>query len=84
MKTYKDYLDQEIVSACKAFEEAKAKAIEELENMTIWTATEYGAGYASHIDKITRFAAEVQKLSQAFRVFERIEGGKYTKIEGKV
>ena len=81
MNTYKDYLNQEIERACKEFEEAKAKAIRELENMTIWTATEYGAGYASHIDNVTKYAAEVQALSQAFRVLERVEQGAYTKIE---
>lgn len=81
MDTYKDYLNQEIERAAHSFDEAKAKAIRELENMTVWTATEYGAGYASHIDEVTRWAAEVQKLSQAFRVYERIQEGAYMKIE---
>jgi len=81
MDTYKDYLNQEIEKAAHNFDEAKAKAIRELENMTVWTAAEYGAGYASHIDEVTRWAAEVQKLSQAFRVFERVQEGAYMKIE---
>ena len=51
IQAYKDYLNQEIERAAHRFDEAKAKAIRELENMTVWTATEYGAGYASHIDE---------------------------------
>ena len=51
IQAYKDYLNQEIERAAHRFDEAKAKAILELENMTVWTATEYGAGYASHIDE---------------------------------
>jgi hypothetical protein len=65
IQAYKDYLNQEIERAAHNFDEAKAKAIRELENMTVWTATEYGAGYASHIDEVTRWATEVHKLSQA-------------------
>lgn len=80
IQAYKDYLNQEIERAAHRFDEAKAKAIRELENMTVWTATEYGAGYASHIDEVTRWAAEVQKLSQAYRVFENAERNAYQKI----
>lgn len=70
VQVYKDYLNEEIERAARNFDEAKAKAIHELENMTVWTAKEYGAGYASHIEDVTRWAAELQKLSQAFSVFE--------------
>lgn len=70
IQAYKDYLNQEIEKAAHRFDEAKAKAIRELKNMTVWTATEYGAGYASHIDEVTRWATEMQKLSQAFEIFE--------------
>lgn len=80
MNAYKDYLNQEIEKACRNFDEAKQKAIRELENMTVWTASEYGAGYASQIEHITRWAAEVQKLSQAYEVFERAEQVAYNKI----
>ena len=80
IQAYKDYLNQEIERAAHRFDEAKAKAIRELENMTVWTATEYGAGYASHIDEVTRWAAEVQKISQAYRVFENAERNAYQKI----
>lgn len=73
---YKEFLDNEIVNACKNFEEAKRKAIEELNTMSVWTATEYGAGYAAHIEQITRYAAEVQKLSYAYRAYEAMEKNK--------
>ena len=81
MDTFKDYLNQEIENAAHKFDEAKKRAIRELENMTVWIAVDYGAGYASHIDEVTRWAAEVQKLSQAYRVLEHATEGKYTKIE---
>lgn len=80
MDTFKDYLNQEIENAAHKFDEAKTRAIRELENMTVWNATEYGAGYASHIDEVTRWATEVQKLSQAYRVYERVQQGAYMKI----
>lgn len=80
IQAYKDYLNQEIERAAHSYDEAKAKAIRELENMTVWTATEYGAGYASHIDEVTRWAAEVQKLSHVYRIFERSENNEFQKI----
>lgn len=68
--TYKDYLNKEIESAARNFEEAKAKAIRELSNMTVWTATYYGAGYATRIDEVTRWAAEVRRLGNMYKAFE--------------
>lgn len=73
IQKYKDYLNEEIVTAAHNYEEAKKKAIRELETMTVWTAIEYGAGYACHIDNVTRYATELQKLSRAYKVLEILE-----------
>ena len=73
MDAYKEYLDKEILNAAQKFEEAKKKAIHELEGMSTWTASDLGAGYACHIEDVTKWAAELQKLSQAYRVFESMQ-----------
>lgn len=66
---YKKFLDEQIEEAAKNFEQAKLKAIIELQNMTIWAASEYGAGYAAHIEYITKYASQVKELSYAWRVY---------------
>ena len=72
-EAYKNYLNQQIVSAAHNFDEAKANAISELEKMTVFSATEYGAGFLTEIDNVTRWATEVQKLSQIYEVLKRLE-----------
>lgn len=69
---YKKFLDDQIEIASHNFQEAKEKAIRELQAMTVWTASEYGAGYASQIEKITKYAAELQQLGYQYRVFNNM------------
>ena len=69
-KDYMEFLNKEIEKACKNFEEAKEKAIRELERMTICEAVTYGAGYAIHIDDVSMYAAEVKKLNDLFNAYK--------------
>ena len=69
---YKEYLNQEIEKACRNFEEAKRKAIRDLEAMTIRDATNYGAAYFTHIDNVTKYAAEAERLNDLLRAYNYI------------
>lgn len=61
---------KELEKALQKFEAAKAEAIESLKNMRVHTAVDFGAGLACHIDDVTRYAAEVQKLQEFLRMVE--------------
>ena len=73
MDNFKNILNEQIEDACRKFDKAKEKAIREIQSMSVWTAKEFGAGYASHIEQMTRYAAEVEQLSYLFRVYEGME-----------
>lgn len=61
---------KEMENALQRFESAKAEAIECLKNMSVHTAVDFGAGYACHIDKVTRYAAEVKKCADLLSMIE--------------
>lgn len=73
---YKEYLERQAKEAEEAFNNAKAEAIKDLQAMTAFTAVEYGAGYASHVDKITAAAARWKMAAEALRAYKFLEGGK--------
>ena len=75
MTTFKDILNQKIEEAAKNFEQAKKDAIKDIEGITVGSAAEYGAGYYSHIEDITRYASEIRKLSEMFRYYEALNKG---------
>ena len=65
-ENYKKFLDDQVERAAHNFQEAKEKAIRELQAMTVWTASEYGAGYASQIENAIDEAKEIRAyFSQA-------------------
>ncbi len=63
-QNYGEYLSEEFDRACKEFEKAKQEAAAEILSMTHFTATDFGAAYASHIDKITVAAMKVRTLAE--------------------
>lgn len=67
---YRDYLNEQIEQAAKKFETAKQEAIRSLENMTVFDASFYGAGYAAHIDNVTAAARELETLSKVFNRYQ--------------
>ena len=81
MADFKDLLNTQIEEVAHKFDEAKNRAIEELQKLNTNLAAEYGAGYAIHIDEVTKYAAELQRLSKIYRVYENFEAGRYAKIE---
>ncbi|MCM1026069.1 MAG: hypothetical protein NC432_06515 [Roseburia sp.] len=69
-KNYIECLNEEYEKAETAFNEAKAEAIREIENMTPFIAVDYGAGYASHIERITKAAASMKAIAEARSAYE--------------
>lgn len=76
LNSYAEYLGYEYKKAVKNFEDAKAEAVRSLEGMQSFMAEQYGAGYASHIDKISVHAAKVQALAEAIKAYEHFSGKK--------
>ncbi len=72
----KEYLERQVKEAEEAFDNAKAKAIKDLRDLTAFTAVEYGTGYAIHVDKITAAAARWKMAAEALRAYNFLEGGK--------
>lgn len=63
-----------MISTAEAdFEEAKFSAIKDLEGMSIHLATDFGAAYATHIDKVTCSASKIKTL------YEVLQGYKFHK-----
>ncbi|MCM1218117.1 MAG: hypothetical protein NC548_26825 [Lachnospiraceae bacterium] len=69
-KNYIEYLNKEYQKAEAAFNKAKAEAIQEIENMTSFIAVDYGAGYASRIERITKAAASMKAIAEARSAYE--------------
>ena len=67
---YLEYLNKEYSKAESEFNNAKNEAIREIENMTPFIAADYGAGYASRIEKITRAAASMRATAEARSAYE--------------
>lgn len=67
---YRDYLNEQIELAAKKFETAKQEAIRSLENMTVFDASFYGAGYAAHIENVTAAARELETISKVFNRYQ--------------
>jgi len=70
MDKFLESLDKEIVKAAKDFETAKADAIRELQAMDVFTAVNYGAGYATKIDAVTMHASRLYHLNQMYRRYK--------------
>lgn len=69
-KNYLDYLENQFKEANTMFEEAKAKAIKDIENITAWNAADFGAAYYTKIDKITQAGERLITIANALRVYK--------------
>ena len=67
---YLEYLENEMKKSVEAFEEAKKQAAEEILNMNYFTAQDFGAAYASHIDKVTAAAARIKATAEAMDAYK--------------
>ena len=67
---YRVYLEEELKEAEKKFENAKKEAAEEIANMSFLMAEDFGAAYASHIDKVTSAAARIKAINEMIRVYD--------------
>lgn len=72
-KDYREYLEEELKRAQQKFEKAKMDSIKEIEEMNFLMAEDFGAAYASHIDKITAAAAKINALREAIQVFDYMQ-----------
>ncbi len=68
--TYREQLQYEYDSTVEAFEKAKKEAMKELEQLDVYRAMDYGAGYATHIDKISVAAGKVTALASQIRAYD--------------
>lgn len=69
-QNFKEDLADKYRKAEEGFQDAKKEAARAIENMEARVALEYGAAYASHIDKVTAAAARVMELGQVIRAFQ--------------
>ena len=69
-KNYLEYLTEELSKAEVAFEEAKAEAVKKISSMDPWQAHDFGAGYASQVERITRAASKIMILRESLKAFE--------------
>lgn len=67
---YRVYLEEELKEAEKKFENAKKEAAEEIANMSFLMAEDFGAAYASHIDKVTSAAARIKTINEMIQVYD--------------
>lgn len=72
-KNYNEYLKSELEKAISNFEETKKEAAREIETMTYFEATDFGAAYASRIDKVTEAAAKIRAIAEAINAYEYFE-----------
>lgn len=70
MKNYLEYLESELKKSVEAFEKAKKQAAEDILNMNHFTAQDFGAAYASHIDKVTAAAAKIKATTEALEAYK--------------
>lgn len=74
--TYIQHLKIEQTNASCEFEQAKENAIQEIKALTPLTAMDFGADYVSHINKISRAAANLESITEAVNVYEYFENNK--------
>ncbi len=69
-RTYKQHLEEELSKAEKEFEDAKKAVAEEIFNIEWHIAVDYGAAYASHIEKVTKAAVKVQAIGKMLHEYK--------------
>lgn len=68
--TYIEYLREEFKKASDEFAQAKNEAINDLNRMTHFTAVDFGAAYATHIDKVTVAATKLKTIADSIAAYE--------------
>lgn len=71
---YREYLNEEFEKAQSEFEKAKQDAAAEIMRMSHFSATDFGAAYASHIDKVTASAAKLRTIAECLNTFDYFQG----------
>lgn len=67
---YLKYLENELDKAVKAFDLAKKEAANQILKMNYYLAEDFGAAYASNIDKVTAAAAKIKATSEAIDAYK--------------
>ena len=65
---YVEELKNQLDKAEREFIEAKKEAIKQLQYMGTYEALEFGAAYFTHIDKVTKAAAELKKIQELLAI----------------
>ena len=71
---YLEYLEGKLKDATDRCTEAQENAAKEIKEMPWYTARDYGAGYASHVENITKYAAQMEAWCEAIRAYKNMEG----------
>lgn len=69
-KTYRAYLERQLQEARTEFEQAKAEAIRDLENMNQWNASDTGAAYSTRIDRVTAAGTKYRTIAEAIKAYD--------------
>ena len=69
-KEYLEYLENELKKSVEAFEEAKKQAADAILNMNHFMAQDFGAAYASHIDKVTVAATQIKTIAEVLNAYK--------------
>ncbi len=70
MEKYLEYLESEFKKSVEEFEKVKKEVAEEILTMNHFTAQDFGAAYASHIDKVTVAATKVRTLADSLNAYK--------------
>ena len=71
--TFKEHLDEKIKDAEAEYQEAKEKAIRDLEYMNTRMAVQYGSVYYSKADRLGVIAAKLETLAEMKIAYEYME-----------
>ena len=72
---YRVYLETNLKQAQYEFEEAKASAVKDLQDMDPYHAQDWGAAYYTKIDKITAAGTKVMQWHLALEAYEDFQKG---------
>lgn len=73
-KDFRKVLEEELEKAQEEFRQAKAEAIKNIDSLDAVRAEDFGAGYVSHIDKISIAAAKVKEIGYLLGVYDHCSG----------
>lgn len=68
-RTYREYLERRMQEAQEQFENAKKEVIRDIESITSFDASLYGAAYYAKIDHITQAGQKIESIAEAIRSY---------------